>query len=173
MSPQDIDDFLENAYLKAEYELMFQKAEHDRDLFMTLWKHVRQNPKGKTWRLLWILEHATEKDNTFITPILDELYDLVLQTENDSYLRIGLKMIMRCPINEDYAGALLDKCIEWINNSKMKVGTRAMGLEFFFRICMLYPEMAPELLAIIDEHMERSPSAGLKSRMQQIRKQLA
>lgn len=172
MRTKEIERFLEEAYFKAEYELMFQKTADNHLLFLTLWNIVKEKPKGKTWRLLWIMEHATEKDNSFILDILDELHQLVIEINNDSYRRIGLKMILRCPLHEEYAGLMLDKCIEWINNPKVKVGTRALAFEYFFRTCQLYPEMTPEMLAIIDEQMERSPSAGLKSRMQQIRKQL-
>ncbi|MDA3880767.1 MAG: hypothetical protein PF436_10295 [Prolixibacteraceae bacterium] len=172
MNAKEIEIFLNEAYRKADYELMFQKAAHDEELFFTLWQVIKEKPGGKNWRLFWIMEHATEKNNSYLTSILDELYEFILQAESDSYLRIGFKMIMRCSISEEYAGALLDKCIQWINNPKIKVGTRAMALEFFFRTCQLYPELTPELLAIIDQHMERAPSAGLKSRMLQIRKQL-
>lgn len=172
MNAKDIETFLEETYFKAEYELMFQKTTGNRELFLSLWNFVKENPKGKTWRLLWIMEHATEKDNSLIFEILDELHELALKTNNDSYRRIGLKMILRCPLHEEYAGLMLDKCIEWINNPKVKVGTRALAFEYFSRTCQQYPEMAPEMLAIIDEQMERSPSAGLKSRMMQIRKQL-
>ena len=173
MKTYDIEKFLDEAYFKAEYELMFQKTTNNRELFLALWNIVKEKPKGKTWRLLWIMEHATEKDNTLIFEILNDLHELVLKRDNDSYRRIGLKMILRCPLQEELTGPLLDKCIEWINNPKVKVGTRALAFEYFSRTCQLYPEMAPELLAIIDEQMERTPSAGLKSRMQQIRKQLA
>jgi hypothetical protein len=172
MKAQDIDKFLDEAYFKAEYELMFQKTAGNRELFLTLWNIIKENPKGKTWRLLWIMEHATEKDNSLIFEILDELHDLVLNTNNDSYRRIGLKMTLRCPLQEGHIGLMLDKCIEWINNPKVKVGTRALAFEYFSRTCQRYPEMAPEMIAIIDEQMERSPSAGLKSRMKQIKKQL-
>jgi hypothetical protein len=80
------------------------------------------------------------------------------------------KFLEEAYFKAEYAGLMLDKCIEWIINPKVKVGTRALAFEYFYRTCQLYPEMAPEMLAIIDEQMERSPSAGLKSRMKQIRK---
>lgn len=71
-----------------------------------------------------------------------------------------MKLILRCDINEDYAGELLDRCIKWMNDPKSKVSSQGLGLEFFYRITQLYPEMAPELIAIINDIMERSPNKG-------------
>ena len=172
MTREEIENFLNSAYSKAEYELMFRRTAEDHDLFSTLWEISREKPFKDAWRLLWILDHATEKRNNFIFPILDELYQNVLKTDNESYIRQAMKLILRCPVNEEYAGELLEKCVQWMTNPKAKISSQGLGLEFFYQVCRLYPEMAPELVAHIDDIMERSPSAGYKVRLRQIRQQL-
>ena len=169
---EDVEHLLNSIYSKAEYEILFNEASKNQEFFHTVWMMSKEQPAKDAWRLLWILDHATEKKNDFIFPILEELYQRVLDTDNESYIRQGMKLILRCPVNEDYAGELLDRCITWMNDPKAKVSSQGLGLEFFFKVCKLYPEMAPELLAHIDEMMERSPSAGFKVRLRDIRKQL-
>jgi hypothetical protein len=172
MTRNEIEDLLNSAYFKGDYEYLFKKAENEQDFFMAIWEIAREMPFSKAWRLLWILDHATEKKNTFIFPILNDLYQLVLKTNNESYIRQSMKLILRCPVVEEYAGELLDRCVGWMNDPKSKISSQVLGLEYFFKTCQLYPEMAPELLAHIDDIMERSPSAGYTIRLNQIRKQL-
>lgn len=173
MTKTGIDNFLTAAYSKADYELLFYQAKMSHEFFSTIWEMVKERPAKQSWRLLWILDHATEKDNRFILPILDEVYQLVLATENESFIRHGMKLILRCDINEDFAGELLDRCIAWMNDPKSKISSQVLGLEFFYRTTLLYPEMAPELTAIIDDIMERSPSKGYIIQLRKIRSEIA
>lgn len=172
MTKAEIDNFLKSAYSKAEYELMFQKARNEELIFNLIWEMVMERADNQSWRLLWILDHATEKSNRFIFPILDKLYQQLLITNNESFIREGMKLILRCPINEEYAGKLLKRCIGWMNDRKKKMSSQTMGLEFFYRICLLYPEMIPELLAHIDNISEWATSAGYLHRLKIIRNQL-
>lgn len=169
---KEIEDLLASVYSKADYDVMFERASNDQALFLMLWEIIKDMPAKDSWRVLWILDHATKKDNRFIFLILEELYQRVMNESHEGFLRIGLSLILRCPINEDYAGEMLDKCVQWMNDPKRKIATQAMALEFFYQVCLIYPEMSPELLAYMDEMSEREPSAGLRVRIREIRKNL-
>jgi hypothetical protein len=172
MTDSDLDVLLESAYLRGDYEYLFRKAENEQDFFNLIWRLSCERPFEKSWRLLWVLDHATEKRNEFIFPILDELYRMVLKTQNESYIRQGMKLLLRCPIKEEFASDLLEKCIEWMNNPKAKISSQVYGLEFFFRMCLVYPEMSPELIAYIDDMIEREPSAGFRVRLRKAKEAL-
>ena len=169
---EEVERILNSIYSKAEYDVLFDEASKNQDFFNLLWEIVKEKKESESWRIVWIMDHATEKKNDFIFPILEEFYERILKSKHEGFIRITMKLILRCPINEDYAGELLDRCIAWMNDPKAKVSSQALGLEFFYRVYQIYPEMAPELLAHIDEMMERSPSAGFKVRLREIRKQL-
>ncbi len=169
MTNNELEAILASAYSRSDYDFLFQKAEREQDFFNTVWSLSKEKPFGRSWRLLWILDHATEKNNAFIFPILDELYRLVLETDHESYIRLAMKLILRCPLNEQYLSQLLDRSIEWMNNPKSKISNQALGLEFFYQVCLIYPEMTPELLAYIDDLFDRNPSAGYRVRLKQIR----
>lgn len=169
---EKINVLLNSLYSKADYDVMFKKAAQDQSLFTAIWEIAKEKPENESWRIVWILDHATEKKNGFIFPILDELHERVLKSNNESFIRLCMKLILRCPVNEDYAGELLERCVEWMNNPKAKVSSQGLGLEYFYRVCQLYPEMTPELLAHIDNMLENRPSAGMKIRLKQIRKKI-
>lgn len=170
MTREEIEQLLESVYSKADYDFLFQKAEKECDFFYKIWEIAKDQPFEKAWRLLWIMDHATEKKNDFILPILNDVYSMVLKTNNESYIRQGMKLILRCPVNEEYAGELLDRCIKWMNDPKAKISSQALGLEFFHQTCKVYPEMAPELIAHIDDILERgNPSAGYTIWLKKIR----
>jgi len=172
MTKEEIVQMLEAVYSKADYEFLFKRATNDPEFFNSVWDIARELPDEDSWRYLWILDHATEKNNSNLFPILDDLYKMVLKTTNESVIRQTMKLILRCPVDEEYAGELLNRCVEWMNDPKAKISSQCLGLEFFFKTCQIYPEMAPELLAYIDDIIERSPSAGYKVRLRQIRSQL-
>ncbi|MFA9388175.1 MAG: hypothetical protein ACERKD_00120 [Prolixibacteraceae bacterium] len=171
-SRTEIEQVLSSIYSKAEYDVLFAETAKSRELFKLLWEMIKEKPESESWRMMWILDHATEKKNDFILPILDELYERVLLTNNESFIRHAMKLILRCPINENYAGELLDRCIKWMNDPKAKMSSQGLGLEFFYRVCQLYPEMYPELMAHMEDMLERHPSAGLEVRLKQIRSKL-
>jgi hypothetical protein len=172
MTREEIIQMLEAVYSKADYEFLFKKAETEPDFFNKVWDIARDMPDEDAWRYLWILDHATEKSNFNLLAILGDLYKMVLKTNHESVIRQTMKLILRCPVNEEYAGELLDRCVKWMNDPKAKISSQCLGLEFFFQTCQLYPEMAPELIAHIDDISGRSPSAGYKHRLKQIRNQL-
>jgi len=169
MTREEVLILLESVYSKADYDYLFLKAEKDIDFFNLVWDISKERPFNKSWRLLWILDHATRKKNDFIIPILDDLYRLVLSTDNESYIRQSMLLILRCPLKEDFISELLEKSIAWMNDPRGKVSTQALGLEFFYQVCKMYPEMSPELISNIDDLLERRPSSGMKIRLRKIK----
>ncbi len=172
MTKEEIEQIMDSVYSSADYKLLFKRASESPDVFFIIWEMIKERPTKKSWRLLWILDHATEKSNRNILPILDGLHQMVLNTDNESFIRIGMKLILRCPVNEDYAGELLERSVEWMYNQKSNMSTQVMGLEYFYRVCQIYPEMKPELMAHVDEMAQHTTSAGVKSRLRQIRKHM-
>jgi hypothetical protein len=168
---EDIEKLFNSAYSKADYEFLFKKAELEQVFFNMVWGMAKKAHYDKSWRLLWILDHATEKNNRFILPILPELYQYILKTNHESCIRQSMKLIIRCPIDEEYGGELLNLCTQWMNNPRAKISSQCLGLQFFYKVCQIYPEMSPELIAHIDDIIERAPSPGYKTWLLKIKKE--
>ena len=169
---EKIRQLLKDLYFKEDYEYLTKQAKANQDIFNLIYDYQKSIPEKNRWRVLWILDHASEDDYKRIAPILHDLYSVALKTTNESIIRQTMKLILRQPINEDYAGELLDHCVEWMLNPKAKISSQVLGLEFFFQVTKIYPELSTELLTYIDQILEETPSAGYKNRLLKIRKQL-
>ncbi len=172
MTKQEVRQMLEAVYSKDDYDFLFKKASDDQFFFTLIWEISQEVDEKDSWRYLWILDHATQNSNANLLPIVNDLYKMALTTNNESVIRQTMKLVLRCPVNEEYAGELLDRCVKWMFEPKAKISSQCLGLEFFFKCCQLYPDMKPELQAYIEEISSRTNSAGYKARLKQISEQL-
>jgi hypothetical protein len=172
MTEFEIDQHLARPYSDNKYTLLFDIASQDEAVFATICDMIKKRPAEESWRLLWVLEHASEKNHNMILPLINTLYLKVLETKNESFIRIAMKLIMRFDIDDEYAGVLLERCIGWMHSDNKNKSTRVTGLEFFYRMCLLYPELSIELIAHIDRMQQYDLSAGEKVRIRQIIKNL-
>lgn len=163
---------LKDLYFQEDYDYFIKAASKSQSLFIEIFEFQKTLPDKDRWRILWILDHASENNFDYIVPVLNDLYKSILKTNNESNIRQTMKLILRQPIVEDYAGELLEKCIQWMLNPKAKISSQVLGLEFFYQTTLLYPELKNELLAYIDQIMEESPSAGYKNRLGKTREKL-
>ena len=169
---EKINQQLKDLYFKQDYEYLTQQARMNQEVFNHIYHYHKTLPEKDQWRLLWILDHASEDQFELITPVLEDLYSVALKTQNESNIRQSMKLILRQPILEEYAGELLERCIEWMLNPKAKISSQVLGLEFFYQVTLIYPELSVELNTYIEQVLEESPSMGYKNRLQKIRKKL-
>lgn len=171
MDIYNIQTIIEEGVSKRTLNYLVAETKKDQKLFNWLWKFGKDESYKQNWRCLWIIDNVTEKDNAPLKPILDEIYQLLIFTENESLVRFALKFILRFDLIEEYIPTLLDKSTAWMCNPKAKISSQVLGLEYFRRVCILYPEMKPELHATIEDQLERSPSAGYKNRLLRVKKE--
>lgn len=146
----------------------------DEEAFLAFWSVAQDPAEEFAWRALWVIEHAIKKNNTLLDLILEELYPLLVQTDNHSLLRIGLKLVIERPItSDDIVGELLNKCEEILLNTKMPIATRANSLQFIFEFCKVEPDFTNELRVLIDHIADHETSGGMKARIRLIRKAIA
>lgn len=146
----------------------------DKEALLSFWDVAKDPHQKYNWRALWIIEHAIKKTPSLLDIIIDELYILLVSTENHSLLRIGLKLVIQRPLKtEDIAGELLNKCETLLLNTKMPIATRANSLQFIFEFCKIEPDFSNELKVLIDHITDHETSSGMRSRIRHIKKALA
>lgn len=145
----------------------------DKVRFYEFWT-IAQDPDEKyAWRALWVIEHACTKNTELLDIILLDLYKFLHTTNNNSLLRIGLKLInMRPALLTDDAGRLLTKSETLLLDPKVPVATRANALFYIFQMCKQEHELANELEIMINHIEENGSSAAFRSRFRIIRKEI-
>lgn len=172
MTKQELKEQLKIIRSKEETEAWANDVSNNETLFLKLWEIVKEEAHPSAWRAFWVMDKTTTKDHALIMTILEELYELMMNTANEAYIRHGMKMIFRCPIDEDLALPLLDQSLLWLNNQHAKMSTRGCSLLLFFEIYKIYPDLKPELVGILEDQREKQPSPGVLSIIKRIEKAL-
>ncbi|MCQ2290151.1 MAG: hypothetical protein MJZ63_02605 [Muribaculaceae bacterium] len=98
----------------------------------------------------WILTHATDEELALLHPMLTQLIDIALHTNNESLRRLTLNIILRLPLaKEDVRTDFLDFCLEHMVRLDTPPGTQALCMKIAHRLCSFYPELNDEFMRII------------------------
>jgi hypothetical protein len=169
----DIKNIFEAGIQLDDLHFWMDACANNQEAFMAFWKIAQDKNQKNNWRALWVIEHAIQKNKDNINLILPELFKLLVETDNNSIMRIGLKLAIIHPLKEDdIIGELLNKCEGLLLNTKTPIATRANSLQFIFEFCKIEPDFTNELKAILDHIGEHESSGGMKSRIRIINKAL-
>ncbi|MFA7275076.1 MAG: hypothetical protein WC044_14495 [Crocinitomicaceae bacterium] len=107
----------------------------------------------------WVCAHIAEKDNSVFVPLQGKIMHF-LQTEKlQSGLRNWMKVLTFVPLKEEYEGEMIDLCVKFIENSSNKVALHVYAMMNLIPLMKKYPEILPEILALLDLHSEgKSPA---------------
>ena len=105
------------------------------------------NPDYRVARsALWGLTKADKSELSQLQPMLDDLIDLAMQTENSSVRRLSLNIVERLSMTEDDLRTdFLDFCLDRMVSIEEFPGIQAVCMKLAFRMCQFYPELADEL----------------------------
>jgi len=143
----------------------------DATFFHDFWALAKDENVPNHWRALWVIEHAIKINPQLLEEIIDPLYHLMIESTNNSLLRIGLKLICQRPVPaNELSVQLLNKCEDLLLSSKTPIATRANSLEYLFAFCKTAPDFIQELESIMDHLAQQDNSSGMKARMRHIQK---
>ena len=116
-------------------------------------------------RASWILHHVGDNNPEALLPLVEQMVRHLPHCITDAEERIILRYFSKhhIPEDEELRGLLLDFAFETFNNPKKAVAQRVYGMTVAYVMTKEYPEIALELAASIQTHMEYG-SAGLKNR---------
>ena len=119
------------------------------------------------WRAAWVVDNLARKERHLVDPYLPQLTEIVLKTPHQGVHRHITNILrMTDPANIDN-GHLIDACFHWMTYSETPVAVQANAMEIIANLCTIYPELANELISIIETGFEMG-SAGYRSRAKKI-----
>ena len=68
-------------------------------------------------------------------------------------------------------GEAIDLMFKWVNDPKIAVGTRNYAVTALHKITKKYPDLKPELIAVLEDQMDKNP-ISFKMRAKRILKDI-
>ncbi|MGQ1948026.1 hypothetical protein ACT3CD_13095 [Geofilum sp. OHC36d9] len=134
-------------------------------------KTISHSEPKIAWRAAWVVDNLARNKRHLVEPYLSQLTNIVLKTSHHGvhrHITNILRMIDPADIDN---GHLVDTCFHWMTNSNTPVALQANAMEIIANLCTIYPELANELVSIIDAGYEMG-SPGYRSRATKILKKL-
>ncbi len=113
-------------------------------------------------RVVYFVSH---KHPEMIKPHFENLLPIISNTKIDGVKRCILAILFETPIyiSEDQLGELTDICFGYVGDEKEPIAVRAQSIDILLKIASKYPEIIPELKAILENIMPET-SSGLKNK---------
>ena len=113
---------------------------------------------------LWTLTKATDEELSSLQPILNELIDLAITTDNSSVRRLSMNVIERLKITEDNLRTdFLDFCFDHAIDPAEYPGIQSLCMKLAFRMAVFYPELKGEFMRIVEDMDMQCYSPAVKS----------
>jgi hypothetical protein len=134
----------------------------------SLMKLAFDDSEARNWRAAWMVDKIHEKHPELVIPYLSQMIDFVLTTRNAGKKRHLLKLISLNELPKDRMAELLNFSIDTFTSSTEPIAVRAHAMQLLYNIAQKEPDLAPELIELIQQEMEYHGSAGIKARGKKI-----
>ncbi|HSC54788.1 MAG TPA: hypothetical protein VLC98_14245 [Phnomibacter sp.] len=111
-------------------------------------------------RAAWALSHVGETAPRLALPHLPALVDLIRRPNlHNGFVRSTLRLLQFAEIPEDLHGPVMNSCFRFIEEPKEKPAIKANAMTILHNLSKQYPEILPEIKAIIAERMDTETAA--------------
>lgn len=155
---------LKGAYSEGEALAIYNevKAKGDFAAFAQLFMYDEDYQVARN--ALWGLTKVTDDELVQLQPILNELIDLAISSENSSVRRLSLNLIERLTIDkEEMRTDFLDFCMEHMIDAAEYPGIQSLCMKLAFRMAVFYPELKGEFMRIVEDMDMQCYSPAVKS----------
>lgn len=97
-----------------------------------------------------------------------------LNTENIhiAVKRNTVRILQFIEVEENLQSELFDHCINFLKDPKEPIAVKAFSMGILYKICKQYPDLKTEVIPLIEDELEYTDSAGVRSRGRNILKKL-
>lgn len=118
------------------------------------------------------LNHAARLKPELLPPWIPVIAEQLLQKNApDVVVRNSVRILENCELPEELHGPLMQTCFEWVAAPGTAIAIKAFALTMLYRLSLIYPDIQPELLLLIEEQWETA-TAAFRSRAKKIILQL-
>ena len=122
---------------------------------------IALNADGQTAaRALWALEKVAAKHRNILLPHIPAIVATLPRFTFSGMRRIACKILMLTNVPPDFDGPIIDFCFRMLETPDEPIGVKANCMSLIASRLSNYPELKPELKAIVDSIIETSDSKG-------------
>jgi len=114
-------------------------------------------------RAAWPVGLLGEYQSHLLYPYVDSMLDKIQQPVHDAVVRNTMRTFQFMDFPEDQEGRVFDVSLSLLMNIDNAVAIRVFAMTVCANICMKYPELAIELIPVIEEQLPHG-STGFKNR---------
>ena len=111
-------------------------------------------------RAAWSVSWAARKQPKMIQPYIKELIEQLQRKDvHNAVIRNSIRILEDLEIPEEFRGALMNTCFNFIENPTTAIAIKAFSLTVLFNLSKQYPEIKHELRLIIEERWDTETAA--------------
>jgi hypothetical protein len=114
-----------------------------------------------------------EKNGYLLEPYVTLIIDSLEKFKVSGVRREFMKLIAEWPnrLNDNIIGKITELTFNWLVDTKQPIAVRYYSIEILIKVADIYPEIAIELMEILNE-LNENGSPGLKAKSKKVKKYL-
>ncbi|NDV82933.1 hypothetical protein [Bacteroides sp. 51] len=140
--------------------------------FDIVYKLIKDPQEKVSWRAAWACEKIFEKYPDFLEGKQKELIAIVMNNKHSGTRRILLSILLELPAPEPLPVDFLDFCFNNMLDLNQAIATQALCIKMSYKLCLLEPELLPELKLYLENAEPEYYSPGVKSCIRNVLKRL-
>lgn len=137
-----------------------------------LWQRFRQGVEKHPALAAWVFDKVCDLDREKLRPYLPDLITRLDGFKTDWERRSAMRMLAAFKkYPSDNLGHLLNIAFEWFANPLVPIAVRVHSMQVAYNISLSEPDIRPELILILETHMNEF-SSGFKNRASKLLKKL-
>lgn len=124
-------------------------------------------------RAAWILSNCAELEPAQLLPFLNEIIDTLNRPPvTEAVKRNVLRILQFLPPPEASHASLLNHCFNFLQDAGETVAVKVFAMTVLADLVPLYPEIANELILVLEDLLENQSTPGIRSRANKVLQQL-
>lgn len=154
---------------KEQSVLLANYIGNDKKRFARLMQLFLEDEYRVVQRAAWIISIVAEKHPELIEP---HLFALVGRMQEPglpvAVKRNVVRILQHISIPESLEGPVMNACFEFLADPKETVAVRCFSMTVLGNLAKKYPEIAQELVSIVEDQLEQGATAGFKARARMV-----
>ena len=169
----DIKAALLKEHSKKQSLLIAEYIGSDQERFNQLMDLFFHEEYRITQRAAWVISHCADQYIFLVQAHLPKMVEYMVKDGLHVSIRRNIvRTLAKLDIPEDLMGLVADACFTFLANPKETVAVKAFSMEVLYQMCQKEPDLAHELIPLIEDNMMHNGTAGILSKGRKILKKL-